>query len=111
MVCWKGVSRTKVVVDFFCGLHQIRADCLRGVSVQVVGYKAGRIEVLKHFGTAHNDLSLDHLIDQAEDFLGTNAQLTLDIDRKSTRLNSSHVAISYAVFCLKKNNEAGYYTT
>src|SRR5207253_10846996 len=24
------------------------------------------------------------------------------IDRKSTRLNSSHVAISYAVFCLKK---------
>src|SRR5690625_1067880 len=28
--------------------------------------------------------------------------LTLDIDRKSTRLNSSHVAISYAVFCLKK---------
>src|SRR5690606_39465322 len=25
-----------------------------------------------------------------------------DIDRKSTRLNSSHVKISYAVFCLKK---------
>src|SRR5690625_6236639 len=25
-----------------------------------------------------------------------------EIDRKSTRLNSSHVAISYAVFCLKK---------
>src|SRR5438270_9885465 len=26
-------------------------------------------------------------------------------DRKSTRLNSSHSQISYAVFCLKKNNE------
>src|SRR5699024_5391764 len=26
------------------------------------------------------------------------------LDRKSTRLNSSHVSISYAVFCLKKNN-------
>src|ERR1039457_7475741 len=26
------------------------------------------------------------------------------IDRKSTRLNSSHLVISYAVFCLKKNN-------
>src|SRR5699024_12228996 len=26
-------------------------------------------------------------------------------DRKSTRLNSSHVSISYAVFCLKKNNK------
>src|SRR5690606_41430996 len=27
---------------------------------------------------------------------------TFDLDRKSTRLNSSHVKISYAVFCLKK---------
>src|SRR5690625_504026 len=30
--------------------------------------------------------------------------VTLD-DRKSTRLNSSHVAISYAVFCLKKKKK------
>src|SRR5258708_25085126 len=28
-------------------------------------------------------------------------------DRKSTRLNSSHQIISYAVFCLKKKNEDG----
>src|SRR3984885_15964795 len=28
------------------------------------------------------------------------------LDRKSTRLNSSHVRISYAVFCLKKKNGA-----
>src|SRR5437870_10310501 len=28
-----------------------------------------------------------------------------DADRKSTRLNSSHVAISYAVFCLKKKKD------
>src|SRR5439155_5594850 len=28
------------------------------------------------------------------------------IDRKSTRLNSSHVAISYAVFCLKKKKQS-----
>src|SRR5690625_6827748 len=28
----------------------------------------------------------------------------MGLDRKSTRLNSSHVAISYAVFCLKKKN-------
>src|ERR1039458_3247153 len=27
------------------------------------------------------------------------------IDRKSTRLNSSHLGISYAVFCLKKNDD------
>src|SRR5439155_8685318 len=29
-------------------------------------------------------------------------------DRKSTRLNSSHVAISYAVFCLKKKKKKKY---
>src|SRR5690625_6525827 len=33
---------------------------------------------------------------------GCGAELTATLDRKSTRLNSSHVAISYAVFCLKK---------
>src|SRR5690625_4898316 len=31
-----------------------------------------------------------------------NLVATEQVDRKSTRLNSSHVAISYAVFCLKK---------
>src|SRR5438874_13793680 len=30
-------------------------------------------------------------------------------DRKSTRLNSSHVEISYAVFCLKKKNSEGIF--
>src|SRR5207253_6651424 len=33
---------------------------------------------------------------------GGRAERLLAQDRKSTRLNSSHVAISYAVFCLKK---------
>src|SRR5688500_19095305 len=28
----------------------------------------------------------------------------VELDRKSTRLNSSHLVISYAVFCLKKKN-------
>src|SRR5690349_10344719 len=35
----------------------------------------------------------------------------ISIDRKSTRLNSSHVEISYAVFCLKKKTSAYTYTT
>src|SRR2546430_10097837 len=30
-------------------------------------------------------------------------------DRKSTRLNSSHSQISYAVFCLKKNNDPPHF--
>src|SRR5438034_6533074 len=35
---------------------------------------------------------------------GPTGQLRVDADRKSTRLNSSHTVISYAVFCLKKKN-------
>src|SRR5436309_7925189 len=31
--------------------------------------------------------------------------LIVNLDRKSTRLNSSHVKISYAVFCLKKKKK------
>src|SRR4051794_41508758 len=32
------------------------------------------------------------------------------LDRKSTRLNSSHPSISYAVFCLKKKNKPSHHT-
>src|SRR3989442_8130092 len=35
-------------------------------------------------------------------FIALSEWITLEQDRKSTRLNSSHVRISYAVFCLKK---------
>src|SRR2546427_5626624 len=35
---------------------------------------------------------------------GDSEQVTVKADRKSTRLNSSHSQISYAVFCLKKKN-------
>src|SRR5688572_31705242 len=34
----------------------------------------------------------------------------VDLDRKSTRLNSSHSQISYAVFCLKKKKKKLTYT-
>src|SRR5439155_10946537 len=55
-------------------------------------------------------------VDVADDRLHERAQVAgravLDFehncrDRKSTRLNSSHVAISYAVFCLKKKKATG----
>src|SRR5690242_21064711 len=37
-------------------------------------------------------------------------ELGASIDRKSTRLNSSHMSISYAVFCLKKKKTQGHQT-
>src|SRR5207249_10275948 len=39
------------------------------------------------------------------DHVATNGFCWSLIDRKSTRLNSSHVSISYAVFCLKKKKK------
>src|SRR3712207_7513755 len=36
---------------------------------------------------------------------GGDGRAAEELDRKSTRLNSSHANISYAVFCLKKKNE------
>src|SRR5256885_4562948 len=40
--------------------------------------------------------------------LPTHVRYPQYIDRKSTRLNSSHLVISYAVFCLKKKNPLGH---
>src|SRR5947199_3227632 len=40
---------------------------------------------------------------------GTTLPTRHDRDRKSTRLNSSHLGISYAVFCLKKKNNNNKY--
>src|SRR5690554_7458300 len=54
----------------------------------------------------HHEIAIKYYLGVNEDETGTrwygpNAK---DRDRKSTRLNSSHVRTSYAVFCLKKKN-------
>src|SRR5207249_10893450 len=41
---------------------------------------------------------------QRRDVTAHHVPLRVEQDRKSTRLNSSHVSISYAVFCLKKKS-------
>src|SRR5438309_8429459 len=44
-------------------------------------------------------------------FPGVNKTVAaMDLDRKSTRLNSSHSSISYAVFCLKKKSDYAEFT-
>src|SRR3712207_7146306 len=53
------------------------------------------------------DVGIDGFLGPSDVFIvastGADAQLVAeDLDRKSTRLNSSHANISYAVFCLKK---------
>src|SRR5688500_20001707 len=49
-----------------------------------------------------------HQRPRAEDVAdGADRRRPADLDRKSTRLNSSHLVISYAVFCLKKKKKDG----
>src|SRR5699024_12227109 len=41
---------------------------------------------------------------EGDEAKGKLAEIVISTDRKSTRLNSSHVSISYAVFCLKQKH-------
>src|SRR5690625_5614893 len=62
-------------------------------------------EIQKLYKQANEVLGFDitHLMFSGpEDELTETEHAQPALDRKSTRLNSSHVAISYAVFCLKK---------
>src|SRR5207302_8677558 len=57
---------------------------------------------------AHSDVIIRHLTDLSRFDKIVQAvkwKENVRIDRKSTRLNSSHVKISYAVFCLKKKKK------
>src|SRR5690606_41424844 len=54
-----------------------------------------------------NIIGIDESNPLASDGGKIKALQSLGLDRKSTRLNSSHVKISYAVFCLKKKNRRG----
>ena len=55
--------------------------------------------------TLPDPLTVDGQALQQADSIGVAALVWLAGDRKSTRLNSSHTTISYAVFCLKKKRK------
>src|SRR5688572_31757501 len=54
-------------------------------------------------------LLADHGDEEIEVILAHELAHHVHQDRKSTRLNSSHSQISYAVFCLKKKNKKQHY--
>src|SRR5947209_14434751 len=60
--------------------------------------------VLENNVTGRNlrDGTTNLVIDLKKRLLAHEDKLNYELDRKSTRLNSSHANISYAVFCLKK---------
>src|SRR5437762_6387084 len=70
-------------------------DALPISDVRVVGDAAGLLELT-------DDLGVVGVVLEARGWPGARERREDDLDRKSTRLNSSHRCISYAVFCLKK---------
>src|SRR5690554_1653604 len=83
-------------------LERIGSNRSRPTNVRIIAASDKNLEQLIEAGRFREDLyyrlnvfpiDMPALRDQVED---------IPLDRKSTRLNSSHVRISYAVFCLKK---------
>src|SRR5256885_11796680 len=77
------ISRRAFVVDDILGLLRVRITKIPDESIEPGAHR--------HDGIAGDE----------------GQRVVLALDRKSTRLNSSHLVISYAVFCLKKNMQAG----
>src|SRR5690606_40428155 len=83
------------------------ADCLAGARVRgpLSAYCQARV-IEKHTLDITDGLTYAELDrDDPRRQTAMNSSVLQASDRKSTRLNSSHVKISYAVFCLKKKNQ------
>src|SRR2546430_7130942 len=96
LVTWYVIERTKL------GSY-LRAATENPALVQAFGVNVPRMITLTYgFGVALAALAgvMAAPIYQVNPLMG--ADMIIVVDRKSTRLNSSHSQISYAVFCLKK---------
>src|SRR5205814_6678379 len=99
-----------------CGANNLNAFGLLGPTDGVtnrcglIGTRGGGKSISHFVKQRRRDAAnfLDHLgriaRKVAPQYLENTARMSQG-DRKSTRLNSSHLGISYAVFCLKKKNE------
>src|SRR5690625_4548422 len=102
---WSRMFRKKW---FFPAMYLIIATLLLTVVVwyqSVDNAKTDTVEdsnVTDNYDPSPYEEDAEAVLEQQEDIQMPVADQEQAEDRKSTRLNSSHVAISYAVFCLKK---------
>src|SRR5436305_4379842 len=79
-------------------INLARADTLKHATGQPTGTFDGMIQ-------AEPLLAVLYLAAPTPENQAKRTAIEQQVDRKSTRLNSSHVRISYAVFCLKKKTK------
>src|SRR5688572_31988002 len=82
--------------------RSLEIDVLDLRPVRVHGHGAQQHLLLRARDFERQDRGVEALVTQVEIEV---LVVELDVDRKSTRVNSSHSQISYAVFCLKKKKK------
>src|SRR5690625_5374053 len=84
-------------------------ELFRDVARNKIAGKIGEVALEKNINTISQEILIEGYIiatpKKDHRFLRKKLKQKNIEDRKSTRLNSSHVAISYAVFCLKKKKK------
>src|SRR5262245_65153915 len=103
-------NRTAPTVVYTLSLHDALPICCGDL-----GGKGAREACVVDAGMAHMAVEVAvRALRQAERPMDIDAErrsvvAISALDRKSTRLNSSHLGISYAVFCLKKKRQKTYH--
>src|SRR5699024_12559259 len=105
------ISFLVLLVKFICHLKVISFLRCSVYETQFFFYESDNLSDLNSFPTRRSsDLSHTEIPHDAGNVLPADlSDYRSQLDRKSTRLNSSHVSNSYAVFCLKKKTKYGLY--
>src|SRR5437773_8886119 len=87
-------------------VHARRRDAHLGAHPELTAIDEARGGIDHHGGGVNLAREAPRVGERARhNRLGQARAVAPDVDRKSTRLNSSHITISYAVFCLKKKKK------
>src|SRR2546429_3286931 len=98
------MSRLNYFFFFFQAEDGIRDVAVTGVQTCALPISVGELDRGGDEAAVGGDVNALGRLAEV-DLLSHGALLEVDQDRKSTRLNSSHGYISYAVFCLKKKKK------
>src|SRR5690625_4052094 len=92
-------NQLQVMDDIETQIHEFygRYADKEGISIEEAKKRATKLDIKKYEKKARDYVKASKSKDEE-----VRQRAFTKTDRKSTRLNSSHVAISYAVFCLKK---------